>query len=103
METEATFGVLLTFTTKTARSELMRFLVERHDGHIESAFECWNSLNPPERFDGTSFHEFSESFCNSFERSLAERVYEPGLAALAKQEIILAEQVVPISIDEQYV
>ena len=60
---------------ETARSELMRFLVERHDGHIESAFECWNSLNPPERFDGTSFHEFSESFCNSFERSLAERVY----------------------------
>ena len=73
---------------ETARSELMRFLVERHDGHIESAFECWNSLNPPERFNGTSFHEFSESFCNSFERSLTERVYEPGLAALAKQEII---------------
>ena len=73
---------------ETARSELMRFLVERHDGHIESAFECWNSLNPPERFNGTSFHEFSESFCNSFESSLAERVYEPGLATLAKQEII---------------
>ena len=77
-----------TLPQETARSELMRFLVERHDGHVESAFECWNSLNPPERFNGNSFHEFSESFCDSFERSLTERIYEPGLATLATQEII---------------
>ena len=40
---------------ETARSELMRFLVERHDGHVEYAHECWNSLNPPERFNGKVF------------------------------------------------
>ena len=73
---------------ETARSELMRFLIERHDGYVEAAFESWNSLNPPDRFNGNSFHEFSESFCDSFERRLAERVYEPGLATLAKEEII---------------
>ena len=77
-----------TLPQETARSELMRFLVERHDGHVESAFECWNSLNPPERFNGKSFHEFCESFCDSFERRLTERIYEPGLATLATKEII---------------
>ena len=66
----------------------MRFLVERHDGHVESALECWNSLNPPERFNGNSFHEFCESFCDSFEKRLTERIYEPGLATLATEEII---------------
>ena len=53
-----------TLPQETARSELMRFLIERHDGHVESAFECWNSLKPPERFNGNSFHEFCESFCD---------------------------------------
>ncbi len=77
-----------TLPQETARSELMRFLVERHDGHVESGFECWNSLNPPERFNGNSFHEFCESFCDSFEKRLTERIYEPGLATLATQEII---------------
>ncbi len=77
-----------TLPQETARSELMRFLVERHDGHVESGFECWNSLNPPERFNGNSFHEFCESFCDSFEKRLTERIYEPGLTTLATQEII---------------
>ena len=77
-----------TLPQETARSELMRFLGERHDGHVESAFECWISLNPPERFNGKSFHEFCESFCDSFERRLTERIYEPGLATLATKEII---------------
>ncbi len=77
-----------TLPQETARSELMRFLVERHDGHVESGFECWNSLNPPERFNGNSFHEFCESFCDSFEKRLTERIYEPGLATLATKEII---------------
>ena len=72
----------------TARSEMMRFLIERYDGHVESAFECWNSLNPPERFNGPSFHEFSQSFCDAYSQVLSERVYEPGLAGLAQEEII---------------
>jgi len=75
-------------SSESARHELLRFLAERHEGFIEAAASCWDSLAAPPHFDGDSFHEFSNQFCHNFAEQLHERLYEPSMARLSETEVI---------------
>jgi len=70
------------------RHELLRFLAERHDGHLELISSLWDSQEIPSKFTGNSFHDFSKSFVNMIDISLKERLFSPRLSNLSKAEII---------------
>ena len=70
------------------RRELLRFIAERHDGHLTFISSLWDSTKIPSSFDGHSFHDFSKSFVNSIDISLKERLFSPDLSHLTKAEII---------------
>ena len=71
-----------------ARSELLRFITERHDGHLTFISSLWDSQEIPSTFDGQSFHDFSKSFVNLIGISLKERLFSPELSHLSQTEII---------------
>ncbi len=71
-----------------ARDELLRFVAERHDGHLDTAASCWDKMGAPESFGGFSFHQFSKSYVSSFEESLKERLLTPALSSLVDIEVI---------------
>ena len=70
------------------RRELLRFIAERHDGHLTFISSLWDSTKIPSSFDGHSFHDFSKSFVNLIDISLKERLFSPDLSHLTKAEII---------------
>jgi 2-oxoisovalerate dehydrogenase E1 component len=70
------------------RRELMVFIAERHDGHLNTVSDCWDSLNLPDRLDGESFHKLSELLVSELEKKLVERLLGPNLSTLSKSEII---------------
>ena len=47
----------LPLQSSAARAELLRFLAERHDGHLVAAASCWDGMSVPKSFDGRSFHD----------------------------------------------
>ena len=71
-----------------ARDELLRFVAERHDGHLDTVASCWDEMGAPESFGGVSFHKFSKSYVSSFEESLQERLLTPALSSLVDAEVI---------------
>ena len=70
------------------RRELLRFIAERHDGHLSFISSLWDSQKIPSIFNGNSFHDFSKSFVNSIDISLKERLFSPDLSYLSQTEII---------------
>jgi len=74
--------------SKEVRKELIRFVIERHDGYVEEITECWDLLNASKSFTGDTYHEFCQNFNNELSKKLRERVFEPGFANLADEEII---------------
>ena len=74
--------------SKDVRRELLRFIAERHDGHLTFISSLWDSQKIPSIFDGHSFHDFSKSFVNSIDISLKERLFSPSLSHLTQAEII---------------
>jgi len=73
---------------KIIRAELLRFIAERHDGHLKLISELLNDLNTSEEMDGGMFHDFSIIFVNNLENSLKERLFDPSLLNLSETEII---------------
>ena len=74
--------------SKIVKSQLLRFIAERHDGYLETVSECLeNSIHIP-KFDGESFHEFSISLVTKIGRLLSERLISPEFSSLEKEEII---------------
>ncbi|PXF24832.1 MAG: hypothetical protein CXX70_10130 [Methanobacteriota archaeon] len=71
-----------------ARDELLRFVAERHDGHLDTAASCWDEMGAPESFGGVSFYQFSKSYVSSLEESLQERLLTPALSSLVDVEVI---------------
>jgi len=71
-----------------ARDELLKFVAERHDGHLDTAASCWDEMGTPESFGGVSFYQFSKSYVNSLEESLQERLLTPALSSLVDVEVI---------------
>ena len=82
----------LKFPSKIAsekvRTELLRFVSERNDGYLDTVAMCWESLSPPELFDGDSYHSFSFRFEEKMEDILSQRLLEPQLIGIQEIEII---------------
>ena len=78
--------------SKTAKSRLLEFVAERHDGHLTSVSECWDSIECKEKMTGEEFHEFSQKLMKVIEERYLERTLEPDLSGLAKSEIIPMRQ-----------
>ena len=70
------------------RNELLGFIAERHDGHLDVVSGCWDNLKMPNHLDGDGFHEFSEMLVSELEVRLADRLLGPNLSSLGKTEII---------------
>ena len=70
------------------RGELLRFVAERHDGHLNFISSLWDSQDIPSKFNGPSFHLFSKSFIKKIDISLRERLFSPNLSKLSHLEII---------------
>ena len=70
------------------REELLEFIAERHDGHLDAVSDCWANLKIPNYLDGESFHGFAELLVSELETRLSERLLGPNLSSLGKTEII---------------
>lgn len=59
-----------------ARVEILRFVAQRHDGHLFLVANVWDVLieNEQQQFEGPSWHEFSSRFVNAVERGLHAQV-----------------------------
>ncbi len=71
-----------------ARTQLLTFIAERHDGHLNAIAECWDEGGSPATFDGVEYHEFSGRLLDIIGEHLAERLLGPQLATLENTEII---------------
>ena len=71
------------------RNELLRFVAERHDGHLRLVEHLWTELYPEStKFDGATFHEISEEFVNHLEENLDSRRSETTLQPIIDSEVI---------------
>ena len=71
------------------RNELLRFVAERHDGHLRLVEHLWAELHPEStKFDGATFHEISEEFVNHLEENLDSRRSETTLQPIIDSEVI---------------
>ena len=70
------------------KSHLLRFIAERHDGYLEVVSECLEEAIDRSKFDGDSFHKFSNSLVLRIGEVLSERLINPDFAILEKNEII---------------
>ena len=75
-------------TSRMAKKSLLEFVAERHDGHLHTVSDCWDSLECKEKMNGEEFHEFSHKLVKKIGECLLERTLEPNLSGLAKSEII---------------
>ena len=73
---------------RMVREQLLTFVAERHDGHLDVVAACWDAAGAPTTFDGVEFHKFSSNLLEGIRGRLAERLLEPQLAALEDTEII---------------
>ena len=70
----------LTFTqpllADAARTEILRFVAQRHDGHLFLVANVWDVLieNESKQFEGPSWHNFSQRFVDSVQRGLVAQV-----------------------------
>lgn len=71
-----------------AKKELLRFIAERHDGHLEFISKVWEELMPPPSFDGESFHSFSIDINSAIDNGMKELLLTPEFAELSVSEII---------------
>ncbi len=71
-----------------AKSDLLTFIAERHDGHLETVTKAWDSVCNNVSYDGGQFHEFSDRLIKEIEKILSERIFEPDLAGIREREII---------------
>ena len=63
-----------------ARDELIRFIVERHDGYLEFVSTVWDQVVRDETsFDGEDWHLFSDRLIDALGRNLSSRVKASNL------------------------
>ena len=71
---------------EAAKSEILRFAAERHDGHIQLISAVWEFVHRNEQsFDGEQWHNFSNRFIDALKQGLTGRTSVNGLT---KGEII---------------
>ncbi len=59
-----------------ARREILRFVAQRHDGHLFLVANVWDVLieNETKQFEGPSWHDFSQRFAESVQRGLLAQI-----------------------------
>ena len=59
-----------------ARREILRFVAQRHDGHLFLVANVWDVLieNETKQFEGPSWHNFSQRFVESVQRGLLAQI-----------------------------
>ena len=63
-----------------AKTELLRFTAERHDGHLQLVGAVWDFVHRDETsFDGGQWHEFSNRFIDALKQGLSGRMKVKGL------------------------
>ena len=71
---------------EAAKSEILRFAAERHDGHLQLISAVWEFVHRDEQsFDGEQWHEFSNRFVDALSQGLTGRTTVKGLT---KGEVI---------------
>ncbi len=70
------------------RTELLRFVTERNDGHLETVVKCWDSMDQERSLGGSEFHIFSKKLLLEIEKCLEERMLGPDFSPLMEEEII---------------
>ena len=66
------------------KAELVRFITERHDGHLRLVgwlFDEVKEAEGAESLDGPAFHLFSEALVKKLSENLANRAEEAGIMA----------------------
>lgn len=71
-----------------AKSDLLSFIAERHDGHLENVTKAWELVCNNGSYDGEQFHEFSNELIEEIEVVLSERIFEPSLSEIREREIM---------------
>jgi hypothetical protein len=54
--------LVMEINAKVAKIELLRFIVERHDGHLQLVSSAWEQISSKKKvntFNGKSWHNFS--------------------------------------------
>ena len=65
---------------EAAKSELLRFSAERHDGHLQLVGAVWDFVHREEQsFTGEEWHEFSNRFVDALKQGLSGRMKVKGL------------------------
>ena len=59
-----------------ARREILRFVAQRHDGHLFLVANVWDVLieNESKQFEGPSWHDYSQRFVDAVQRGLVAQV-----------------------------
>ena len=58
-----------------AKTELLRFAAERHDGHLQLIGAVWDFVHRGEKsFDGEEWHDFSNRFIDALDQGLSGRL-----------------------------
>jgi 2-oxoisovalerate dehydrogenase E1 component len=74
-----------------AKNEVLRFIIERHDGHMQVVSAAWDHLAEgglDDTFNGESWQEFSNRLCDTIEMGLAARLDSIGLGKATSEEVI---------------
>ncbi|RAH15944.1 MAG: hypothetical protein CMB56_001795 [Methanobacteriota archaeon] len=74
-----------------AKTEFLRFLVERHEGHLQIALSSWEKIiskNKTESFNGNSWNEFSKELVELICELIINRTKSTELKKLEEIEII---------------
>ncbi len=77
--------------TDAARTEVLRFIAERHDGHLQLIAAAWDhviSAFDNESFDGEMWHTFSQKLCDAIETGLVARINTIGLEEKQDLEVV---------------
>ena len=74
-----------------ARIEVLRFIAERHDGHLSQVAMAWDQLQAQasnNQFDGRQWHSFSNDLLDAVGRGLSIRIHQTSLNSESHREVI---------------
>ncbi len=74
-----------------ARFEVLRFVAERHDGHLQKVATTWDQLQSQasnNQFDGRKWHSFSNELLDALSRGLSIRLHQSSLDKDAHREVV---------------
>ncbi len=85
------FAFVSDLPAAAARTEVLRFVAERHDGHLQLIAAAWDhvfSAEPIDNFDAQTWHRFSNNLTTAVGQGLKARLKTIGLDDKKKVEVI---------------